>query len=128
MLGGIRGSADYLSGGDDYSKHFKRAGKSLLYAAPLIGDSAMVTNKLSKLNKFNQKFNLPRNLLKNPTLNKVIKTTSKGTKKRPGGEKLVQKVEGTTNNLLRGFGNFAFRKSKNTQVYNQSKDFLIPQV
>jgi len=131
LLGGIRGSADYLSGGDDYSKHFKRAGKSLLYAAPLIGDSAMVANKLSKFSKLNKKFNVPRNLLTNTSgfltnknLSKAIQTTSKGTKKRPSGEKLLSFGEGVFNNTARGIGNFAFRKNKNTQIYNQSKRFL----
>ena len=91
----------------------------------------MVANKLSKFSKLNKKFNVPRNLLTNTSgfltnknLSKAIQTTSKGTKKRPSGEKLLSFGEGVFNNTARGIGNFAFRKNKNTQIYNQSKRFL----
>jgi hypothetical protein len=123
-ISGVRGAVDYASGGDNYKQHFKDSGRRALYAAPLVGDSMMLANKANKFSKLNNKYNIGRNILKNPTLNKAINTTSKGTKKRPSGEQLLSFGEGAFTNAARGFGNFAFRKNKNTKINSMAQNFL----
>ena len=119
-ISGARGAVDYASGGDNYKQYFKDSGRRAAYAAPLVGDSMMLANKASKFSRLNNKYNIGRNILKNPTLNKAIK----GTKKRPSGEKLLSFGEGAFTNAARGFGNFAFRKNKNTKISSMAQDFL----